>query len=404
MMSYVMLLILFFTSTTLEAVDLPSLVKRLDVSSSNTVGRISRVHSFEGRYSDGYIYDNLAFPNKQKPIVNQQRILEILEYFDEKVIPSSLTKYLPDRVWDDSDNIVILFDNIHDNKYYKNSPDKDYPAFFSKEFSSIYRRHVIVVDINYINDNRIKLLLSHELMHVFRYMYNPNEEPWVEEGLSKLTEYFIAGTDCILLDQYEKSSNLELKYDYAFPGEQHYAHNMLYMLYLYKNFGLSLIRKILSSESSGAKNINQALLEMSATERNQFKKDYYTFEKTFINFSLSLILNQYQKIIESSGLLTLDEKLGNFSIMPETIDYQNHYKIYPWAVRIYLADSTCVELSVSHNKLVVVAMDIYNNDEKKTIRVIDSGDICFEKTKKQKQYIAIINPSDQSIKFQFNKK
>jgi len=399
--------IIFIFSVTVLASDLPSFIKRLDYYDQNAQGEITRISHEKYRYVEGYAYLDLTFPNGKNPNISRPRMNEVLRYFDNKIIPINIDRFIPGYDTSEENKIVILFDNIHDKKYYQNDPNKDYPAFFSKAFSQTYKKKIIIVDVNFATDDRIDLLLNHELMHVFRYMHNKNEEPWLDEGISKLIEYMIAGTDCIQLNNYQKNTNLELKYNYAIPSQVHYAHNLLYLIYLYNNYGGSkLLKKLIVSKKSGIENINSALRETVKDEKSSFKKEYYSFEKTFVNFSLALLLNPYQETVGSEGLLTLDtsgvNRITHFSVLPESIDFKNHYKIKPLASRHYQVDRKCVELAVSENNLVVIAIDLDNSNENEIIRVLASGKICFKVERKSGQFITVINPSNTSVTFQFN--
>lgn len=111
-----------------------------------------------------------------------------------------------------------------------------------------------------------QLALVHELVHVERARYNPNEEIWLNEGLAKLSEYIYSTVWPVSYVERLKK-NLALNFGTQNgefqPQGKGYMASFFLVLYLYNHFGQEkLYKKLLTSEKSGWNNVLSAIREL----------------------------------------------------------------------------------------------------------------------------------------------
>jgi immune inhibitor A len=222
--------------------------------------------------------------------------------------------YVPPGYYD-GDKLVILVDNIRDDNYY----DPNYPlyiaGFYSPTFEAYFDRNIINIDaFDWANrtgpDGTRPYLyegtVAHEFQHLLHDDADPDEETFVNEGLSDFAEY-VAGyghADGHLyaprgLQAYPENSlvvwgdqgDLELLADYGVA----YA----WTYYLYEQFGKPFIQAMFNNPDNGISGVDSTLA--AAHVQKGFGDLYH-------DFSVAMLIDS-TKAGSRYGFKNLDFKL-----------------------------------------------------------------------------------------------
>ena len=259
-----------------------------------------------------WIAQDLAFPagdcRKNALAVTDAQVADLIKEFDGTIYPKEISAFStpPDRngtdaaltgdFTGDGDKTVTLVDNVRDDNYFHFPQAVTYTAgFFSPQLNELFDRNVMTIDAydwmhrmgaEPANDPTEDLCTSrpahprmyegtfaHEWQHLLEYYVDPNEETWVNEGLSDfaqtLTGYvdgratiYDHGTDS-LLACFQGFANIETEYnpnprqcggpqnslnlwDEGTPSEvlADYGNAYQFMIYLLDRFGLATLTKL----------------------------------------------------------------------------------------------------------------------------------------------------------------
>ncbi len=158
--------------------------------------------------------------------------------------------------------------------------------------------HVISMQLNQLNSNGMRALIAHELFHAIHFEVNPDELPWVREGLAQVFEYITTGElNGMNLRAAIKDPLTPLLGDYdpdqSVPAQ--YGHNMLYFFYLYNQCGKNDLfwKMTKGSGETGLKGsfmIDAVLKQMKNTNLAQCEN----FPQSAVHFEVAKLHNQVQ--------------------------------------------------------------------------------------------------------------
>lgn len=270
-----------------------------------------------GRKVEVWVADDIAFPpndERPTPIITQAQVDSLAEEFDANIYAkdaeffgtpdshSGANSYLvqngkfPQGYYESADGVervIILVDNFRDEQYY----DPAYPFFVAGFYSSGYEyyfdRNIISIDTKDWETrlrNTFYPTMAHELQHLIHDDNDPEEETWINEGMSDYAEYvcgygqpdkhinfFLDHPENSLVewdDHYSASTGPETLADYG----QAY----LLMLYLSDQFGSDFIRALAVDKLHGMESIEACLKAIGKNIR---------FAEIFRRFSLALAMD-----------------------------------------------------------------------------------------------------------------
>lgn len=163
-------------------------------------------------------------------------------------------------------------------------------GYFQKNPPEIW----IEKNLNTINK---KLVLVHELSHVYRNSYNSKETRWLDEGLAKFWEYKFSNElwPVSYNTRFKKNPVLFLSNDekhYGKDGEG-YISSFYFIIYLYDHFGgEALVQKLMMSELSGWDNITNAINELRHEGLVKIPPEFTTPFAIFKHLAVALWTNE----------------------------------------------------------------------------------------------------------------
>lgn len=187
-----------------------------------------------GKHIEVWVADDLAFPKddcrKNAIEVTDAQIADLVSEFDTKIYPEETAAFStpPDRDGSQAtmkgdftgagDKTVTLVDNVRDANYYTFPKAVTYIAgFFSAQLSELFDRNVMTIDA-YDWKHRLgaspaddptddlctsrparprmyEATFAHEWQHLLEYYADPDEESWVNEGLSDFAQTLVGYVD-----------------------------------------------------------------------------------------------------------------------------------------------------------------------------------------------------------------
>ncbi len=155
--------------------------------------------------------------------------------------------------------------------------------------------HVIFIKLIQVQSNGIKSLLAHEFFHAIHYHINPDELPWVREGLAQIYEYMTTkNLNGINLSAAINNPLTPLLGEYS-PEEKNpaqYGHNQLYFLYLYSHCGKDNIFWSIAKGKPGLK--GSFLIDQIMSDLSSESAECKDFNESVVSFLVAKHHNQIQ--------------------------------------------------------------------------------------------------------------
>jgi immune inhibitor A len=268
--------------------------------------------------SQVWVQANLAWPagdSRVTPVITCQQVAYLMGQFDNNMYPKETSffgppnpldgtnAYLPgllglpqDYYYDEAGRQIVLVSNVRDDNYY----DPTYPifiaGFFSPSFEIYFDRNVMTIDA-YDWANRTgpsgtrpymyEGVFAHEYQHLLHADYDPDEETFINEGLSNLAEYLTgygvavkshvdaaAANPENSLTVWGDQGDLEILTDYG----QAY----LFQYYLMEQFGQPFIQALFHNPENGISGVNSTLAGANIRK---------TFANVFHDWSVAMLIN-----------------------------------------------------------------------------------------------------------------
>ena len=127
-------------------------------------------------------------------------------------------------------------------------------------------------------------VLAHEFQHMIHWNLDPNEDSWVNEGLSELAKFLTGYGQSSFLPAYLQNPDLQLtswgQEDYE--RRANYGASFLFALYLYNRFGPKLIHQLVEQPENGVAGIEQTLQALGYSN---------SFDQLFADFIIANYVN-----------------------------------------------------------------------------------------------------------------
>ena len=127
-------------------------------------------------------------------------------------------------------------------------------------------------------------VLAHEFQHMIHWNLDPNEDSWVNEGLSELAKFLAGYGQSSFLPAYLQNPDLQLtswgQEDYE--RRANYGASFLFALYLYDRFGAEMIHRLVEQPENGIAGIEKTLQDLGYEN---------SFDQLFADFIIANYLN-----------------------------------------------------------------------------------------------------------------
>jgi immune inhibitor A len=171
---------------------------------------------------------------------------------------------------------------------YYSSADQLHPD--AHAYSNAHEMFLINADNIQLWHNSIYSTLAHELQHMIHWHIDKNEETWLNEGFSMLSE-IINGYDPGGFNRiYLQNTDLQLTDWGANIGENapHYGATMLFTAYFYDRFGEDVTRAVIADQKNGMESITSVLADLAI--RDPLTGQILTAEDVFADWAMTNFL------------------------------------------------------------------------------------------------------------------
>jgi immune inhibitor A len=205
--------------------------------------------------------------------------------------------YFPPGYYSDtSGRQVVLVSNIRDENYF----DSTYPiyiaGFYSPSYEAYFDRNVMTIDaydwVNRTGPSGTRPFLyegvfAHEYQHLLHADYDPDEENFINEGMSNLAEY-LTGYG-IAVKSHVDAAAANPENSLTVWGDQgdleiltDYGQAYLYQYYLMEQFGAPFIQALFHNTDNGITGVNSTLSAMGK---------HTTFADVYHDWSVAALIN-----------------------------------------------------------------------------------------------------------------
>jgi hypothetical protein len=167
---------------------------------------------------------------------------------------------------------------------------KDEYSSLAQEFSNEHEMFYLNADTMSLGDGFADNLLAHEFQHMVHWNLDRNEDTWLTEGFSELTEHLlgfeVSGFDYL----YAQDTDIPLLHWPSQPGSagKHYGQSFLFMTYMYDRFGAEAIHTIAQNPENGLRSIEEMLIQIEAEDPLTGRS--LTIDDLFMDWGISLVL------------------------------------------------------------------------------------------------------------------
>ncbi len=255
-----------------------------------------------------FLGDNVYFWIENGANYTETDLVDLATAFDQEIYPT--TREFFGSEWspgvDHDPRIHILYARGVGRSLagYYSSADQLHPD--AHDFSNAHEMFIINADNVFLWQDYIYGTLAHEYQHMIHWYIDRNEETWLNEGFSMLSElingFIPSGFDQI----YIRDTDIQLTDWGPDIGENspHYGAAMLFTTYFYDRFGKELTQALAAHPKNGMDSINAVFQENQI--QDPIYGNIYTAQNLFVDWAVA-----------------------NFLGDPHAADGRYHYSIYP---------------------------------------------------------------------------
>lgn len=251
---------------------------------NNQNSRIAATLRYAGEHMYFWIEDDVEY--------TKEDLLTLSAEFDNHIFPTTLAVF--GDGWNpgtpDDPRIHILYASELGQSLagYFSSVDQLPPQVH--EFSNGHEMFLINADTVPLWNKNIYSTLAHELQHMIHWHTDQNEETWLNEGFSMLTElvngYDASGFDLL----YTQNTDMQLTDWGSNIGTNgaHYGASMLFATYFYDRFGEEVTQALIAEQKNGMDGITAVLADLSI--KDPLTGKIITAEDLFADWAVANIL------------------------------------------------------------------------------------------------------------------
>lgn len=193
--------------------------------------------------------------------VAQESLERSARTFEERLYPT-VRRYFGSE-WspgvDNDARLTVLNARFSGASGYFSSSDQ-YPSSVVPT-SNAHEMFYINVDSTQPGTSSYESTLAHEFQHMVHWFADPNEDAWVNEGLSELSEHLCDYSKDGRIAVFAANPDIQLTHWESNSGRvtAHYAASFLFMAYLAERFGSDWTRDLVANERNGSSGFDSVL-------------------------------------------------------------------------------------------------------------------------------------------------
>lgn len=269
-------------------------------------------------------------------------------YGDDNITEANITSELFPT--NDTGKIMIMIFNIRDYNYYYSQ--SYVVGFYWSLISAMYDRNVIHIDCyDWVNRTTAytdrpflyESTIAHEYQHLLHDEMDPDEDSWINEGLSMMSEFLCGygiSYDHIswFLEWPDNSLTVWGDQDWIGPNNilADYGAVALFDLYLYDHYGgTEMLQAIFTSELQGIEGLNEAFLDMGFNR--------VSFDQVFRDWRIANLftfgLEEYGNGLYNYDSISAWDVDSIFGVeIPAYIPFDRHIYVWGYSMEAYGTD------------------------------------------------------------------
>lgn len=256
------------------------------------VTNVDNLENFRVTATMRYLGDNTYIWIENKVPFEQADLIALGDAFDQKIYPT--TRAFFGSEWtsgvDHDPRIHILYAAGLGESLagYYSSADQLHPD--AHEYSNAHEMFLINADNVQLWHRSIYSTLAHELQHMIHWHVDKNEETWLNEGFSMLSE-IVNGYDPGGFDRlYIQNTDLQLTDWGTNIGQNgpHYGASMLFTTYFLDRFGEEVTQMLVAEQKNGMESITTVLDDLDI--QDPLTDTTITAEDLFADWAVTNIL------------------------------------------------------------------------------------------------------------------
>lgn len=263
--------------------------QELDFSATNT----DTNQTFQLRARLIYKTDNVYFFAQDSVSVDEDKVKTLLDDFQTNTYPTTRDFFgaEPNPGVDGDPHIYILYARGLGFSIAGYQSSADGYSKLAQEDSNEKEMYYINADTTSLADSSLRYTLAHEFQHMIHGFHDRNEDTWVNEGSSVLSQ-FLNGDRSIYFDSsFTRDPDLQLNTwseggAFADPAP-HYGAGFLFLDYFLDRFGHAATQTLVSDVANGLTSVNDVLTDEGVTENGQA----YTAIDLFADWVIANYLN-----------------------------------------------------------------------------------------------------------------
>lgn len=219
-----------------------------------------------------------------------EKLIKIVNYFESTTYPR--LRSLLGSEWtpgiDGDRHIYILYVRGLGSSVAGLFFSKDETSSLAQEYSNEHEMFYLNADTLNLDSAAINSVLVHEFQHLIQWNLDRNEDTWMNEGLSTLSEFMLGydpgGFDFL----YAQETDIPLMQWPDEPGAsaEHYGQAFLFLTYLYDRFGQEAIKTLAQEQSNGLNSVDRMLEELNF--RDSVTGKSLSADRVYLDWAVSM--------------------------------------------------------------------------------------------------------------------
>ncbi len=282
-----------------------------------------------------YVAEHVYFWVEEGVKYNEHDMVMLIDEFDQKIYERNREFFGSE--WkpgiDNDPRLYILYAKGGGSVGgYFSSMDSVHPLVH--KYSNAHELFFLSAEYVDLRDESAYGTLAHEFQHMIHWYRDRNEESWVNEGFSMLSE-FINGYDVGYTDDaYMEQPDIQLTYwPSGYESYPHYGAAFLFMKYFLDRFGEDATKALVADPDNGLKSVDNVIHDQTMGNSKSGKS--YLAEDLFVDWTITNLLNDarvadgryayrdFPKVPKTSvnDQVSCSEGVQNFSVHQFGVDY-----------------------------------------------------------------------------------